>query len=76
MTSKANNELSKREHEVLELIKQAKTNKEICDILHVSLPTVKTHVSSILKKKSVKTRTKLLILKQDEEDAEKTSIKN
>lgn len=43
-------ELTKRELEILELMAQNRTNKEIGKMLYISEPTVKTHVSSILHK--------------------------
>ena len=42
--------LSKKEREVLDLIAQMKTNKQIARILYISVNTVKTHVSNILRK--------------------------
>ena len=49
--------LSVREQEVLELISQGKSNKEIGLVLFISPRTVKFHVSSILSKLNVKNRT-------------------
>jgi NarL family two-component system response regulator LiaR len=49
--------LSKREQEVLELISEGKSNKEIALTLFISLRTVKFHVSSILGKLNAKNRT-------------------
>ncbi len=43
--------LTKREIEVLRLVKLGKTNAEISNELHISINTVKTHVSHILHKK-------------------------
>jgi DNA-binding NarL/FixJ family response regulator len=42
--------LTPREREVLGLLLQRLTNAEIADQLHVGLPTVKTHVSAVLRK--------------------------
>lgn len=49
--------LSTRQHEVLELIAEGKTNHAIADALFISERTVKFHVSSILSKLKVKNRT-------------------
>ncbi len=48
--------LSNMEHQVLALICQDKSNQEICDILGIKLPTVKTHVSNTLRKLAVSKR--------------------
>lgn len=49
--------LTERESEVLVLIEEGKTNRQIADALHISIPTVKTHVSKILTKLDVRSRT-------------------
>jgi DNA-binding NarL/FixJ family response regulator len=49
-TSKAASGLTPREHEVLGLIVTGATNEEIATQLAVSLPTVKSHVQSIMRK--------------------------
>jgi len=49
--------LSSRELEVLELIANGRSNKEIADLLGITEPTVKGHVSNILGKLSVNDRT-------------------
>ena len=49
--------LSGREQEVLELISEGKTNKDIALVLFISPRTVKFHVSSILSKLNVSNRT-------------------
>lgn len=48
--------LSVMELTVLRLICQNKSNQEICDILGIKLPTVKTHASNIYRKLDVKRR--------------------
>lgn len=50
-----------REKEVLLLIADGKTNKEISDELHISIKTVKTHVSNLLMKCALEDRTQLAI---------------
>jgi NarL family two-component system response regulator LiaR len=49
--------ISKREHEVLELIAGGLSNQEIADKLFVSLNTVKTHSSRLFEKLEVNRRT-------------------
>ena len=49
--------LTNRENEVLSLLAQGKANKEIADILSIADRTVKTHVSSILAKLGMQSRT-------------------
>jgi LuxR family maltose regulon positive regulatory protein len=49
-------DLSSRELEILQLISQKMSNKEICETLFISLPTVKTHISNILLKLEAKNR--------------------
>lgn len=55
-------ELTDREREVLSLIATGLSNSELADVLHVSLPTVKTHVSRILAKLGARDRTQLVII--------------
>jgi len=49
--------LSERELEVLRLLARGMSNKEIAEMLVVSEPTVRSHVSSILRKLQVASRT-------------------
>lgn len=49
-----------REREVLHLLLQGCTNKEIAQQLCISGYTVRDHVSSLLRKSQVKTRTELI----------------
>jgi DNA-binding CsgD family transcriptional regulator len=56
--------ISPREHEILNLIIKGKSNKEIEDVLFISMPTVKTHISNIYKKFAVKNRLELIRLIQ------------
>lgn len=48
--------LSTRELEILELLAKRLSNREISDTLHISVPTVKTHVSNIFQKLAVRGR--------------------
>ncbi len=52
--------ISPREEEVLDLIIKGYANQEIADQLHISINTVKTHVSSLLSKFDVRRRTQLI----------------
>jgi two-component system, NarL family, response regulator LiaR len=52
--------ISKREHEVLELMARGLSNQEIADRLFVSLNTVKTHSSNLFIKLDVKRRTQAI----------------
>jgi LuxR family maltose regulon positive regulatory protein len=49
--------ISPREHEVLHLLAQGRSNQEIADALVVTVETVKRHVSSLLSKLGVDNRT-------------------
>lgn len=54
--------LSEREKEVLAQLAQGLTNTEIAEVLFISRATVKRHVSNILTKLDVKTRTEAVAL--------------
>ncbi|HEY9371566.1 response regulator transcription factor [Streptomyces sp.] len=54
--------LTKREQEVLVLIANGLSNAEISERLVISLPTVKTHVSSLLAKLHARDRAQLVII--------------
>ena len=53
--------LTERQIEVLALMMQGKSNKAICRILDVAEPTVKHHVTAILKALNVASRTEAVI---------------
>ncbi|MBU5355703.1 response regulator transcription factor [Paenibacillus barcinonensis] len=53
--------LTEREKEVLLLVAEGKTNKDIGEELHISIKTVKTHVSNLLMKCEMDDRTQLAI---------------
>ena len=55
-------ELTEREREVLALVARGLSNAELAETLHVSLPTIKTHVSRILTKLDARDRTQLVVL--------------
>jgi DNA-binding NarL/FixJ family response regulator len=53
--------LTGRQVDVLALIMQGKSNKAICRVLDLSEPTVKSHVSAILRALKVSNRTEIVI---------------
>jgi DNA-binding NarL/FixJ family response regulator len=53
--------LSPRELQVLELVANRQTNKEIATLLDISNQTVKNHISSILRKLAVNDRTQAVV---------------
>ncbi|RCW41908.1 LuxR family two component transcriptional regulator [Paenibacillus prosopidis] len=62
-TAQAGDEgLTEREKEVLFLIADGQSNKEIAEELHISVKTVKTHVSNLLMKCELEDRTQLAVL--------------
>lgn len=54
--------LSPREKEVLALVAEGHTNREIADALYLSPNTIKTHVSSLLTKLRAGTRVQLAVI--------------
>jgi DNA-binding NarL/FixJ family response regulator len=53
--------LTGRQIDVLALIMQGKSNKAICRVLDLSEPTVKSHVSAILRALNVSNRTEIVV---------------
>jgi DNA-binding NarL/FixJ family response regulator len=51
---------TEREREVLQLVAEGKTNKEISDLLTVSIKTVQTHRAHIMEKLGAHDRTDLV----------------
>jgi two-component system, NarL family, response regulator DegU len=54
--------LTRRECEVLQLLAEGKSNREVGQLLFISEKTVKNHVSNILMKLKVKDRTKAVLM--------------
>lgn len=54
--------MTERQTEVLNLIKQGKTNKEIESSLFISIHTVKTHIGEILKELEASNRAHAVFL--------------
>lgn len=52
--------ISRREHEVLELMAKGLTNQEIADKLFVSINTIKTHSANLFLKLEVRRRTQAI----------------
>jgi NarL family two-component system response regulator LiaR len=65
--------LTIREKEVLMLIADGKNNKDISEELHISIKTVKTHVSNLLMKCELDDRTQLAIYAHRKGWVEKTA---
>lgn len=53
--------LTLREKQIVDLVKQAKLNKEIAYMLHLSEGTVKEYLNKIFRKLEVKNRTELAV---------------
>jgi len=60
----AEHKISKREEEVIQLLCDGKTNREISETLFISLQTVKDHIYRIFQKTDVKNRIQLINLIQ------------
>lgn len=54
--------LSRREHEVLALVAEGLTNREIGERLSISVPTVKSHVANVLDKLHLRNRSQAAAL--------------
>ncbi|HHW71381.1 MAG TPA: helix-turn-helix transcriptional regulator [Clostridiales bacterium] len=54
-------ELTAREKDVVKCIVQGMSNREIADLLHISVGTVKIHVHNILRKKDMKGRVDIIL---------------
>ncbi len=58
----ASHELTSREKDILSLVADGLSGKDICEALHISASTMKTHKSNLLKKMNVKTTGELILL--------------
>ena len=58
--------MTKREHEVIGLIAEGRSNKEIARELHIAVHTVKSHVHNILEKLELSTRLQIAAFVRDE----------
>ena len=58
---KVSRQLSFRERQIVDLVRQAKANKEIAFELHLSEGTVKEYLNRIFRKLEVRSRTELAI---------------
>ncbi|HEY5583151.1 MAG TPA: LuxR C-terminal-related transcriptional regulator [Ruminiclostridium sp.] len=57
--------LTKREEEVIILLKRGMSNNEIAEELNISVTTAQNHVSSIMEKLNIHDRKKIIILKDN-----------
>ena len=60
-------QLTNREREVIELISEGLSNKEIAVQLHIATHTVKSHVHNILEKLALRTRLQVASFARHEE---------
>lgn len=60
-SEKENLELSGREHEILKLLAEGYSNKEIANMLAISVKTVETHRANIMRKHNFKNITELVL---------------
>ncbi|MFC1493147.1 response regulator transcription factor [candidate division KSB1 bacterium] len=65
--------ITQRESEIIELIIQGKSNKEINDILFLSINTVRNHIYNAYQKLGVKSRTQLINLVLEHNNNDQTA---
>lgn len=56
------NRLTLRETEVLKLVAHGHSNREICEVLSLSMPTVKKHIGNLFSKTQARDRVHLVLL--------------
>ena len=61
-------QLTKREQEIVDLISDGMSNKEIAQQLHIATFTVKSHVHNVLEKLDLSTRLQIAAFVRDERD--------
>jgi len=61
-------QLTKREQEIVDLISEGMSNKEIAQQLHIATFTVKSHVHNVLEKLDLNTRLQIAAFVRDERD--------
>jgi|GEM_PF-6714691 len=54
--------ISNREREIIQLILKGYSNKDICELLYISLNTIKTHNKNIFQKMGIKSRYELIAM--------------
>ena len=60
LSSSRNDQITPREKEIITLIALGMTNKEIAEKLHISIVTVKSHLTNIYRKLQVRNRTSMI----------------
>ena len=66
-------QFTNREREVVDLIAEGRSNKEIAELLHIATFTVKSHVHNILEKLTLSTRLQIAAFAHDEQSPESDS---
>lgn len=67
MSASSTDPLTARERQVLELIAEGLSNRQIGERLFISVKTVSVHVSAVLRKLGVSTRTEAALLKKNDQ---------
>ena len=66
-------QMTKREREVIELLSEGMTNKEIAQRIHVSMYTIKSHIHNIMEKLALHTRLEIAYYSYTDETRDKIS---